>query len=127
MASFAGPSASLHPELTIQELIRFQGTFKAWRAGFVPEELLSSAGMQKHLHRPFKDLSSGMKQRVELALAMASNSPLLVLDEPCANLDVSGQSWFKDQLNKLKGIATVVICSNHRKEDYTDPDLQIVL
>lgn len=127
MARFAGPSTSLHPELTVEELIQFQGMFKDWRTGYSIQDLLSSAGIEKHMRRPYKDLSSGMKQRVELALAMASDSPLLVLDEPCANLDEHGQSWYQDRLNALHGHVTVVICSNHREEDYTSPDLVLSL
>lgn len=50
-------------------------------------ELLLQVGLQDHANRWPHELSGGMKQRLALARALAMNVPLLLLDEPFANLD----------------------------------------
>lgn len=119
------PANDLHPELTISELITFQGQFRAWR--HEPLDLLTRADMGKHLNTAFRTLSSGMQQRVKLALALASDSELIVLDEPCANLDEAGKAWYRECVLAVKGSITLVICSNNRLEDYISPDVVLEL
>lgn len=64
------------------------------------------------------ELSGGQKQRVSLAGVLVSNTPILLLDEPLANLDpASGLSTMKlvDKLNKNYGCSIIVI--EHRLEE----------
>lgn len=68
-------------------------------------------------HRP-QDLSGGQKQRVSLAGVLIDESPILLFDEPLANLDPkSGQDTIEliDQLHREQGTTTVII--EHRLED----------
>lgn len=68
-------------------------------------------------HRP-KDLSGGQKQRVSLAGVLVDESPILLFDEPLANLDPkSGQDTIDliDQIHKESGATTLII--EHRLED----------
>lgn len=119
------PAVSLHPQLTIAELIAFQGQFRPWASPSAAEELLDKAGLSRHINKAYRDLSSGMQQRVKLTLALASQTGLIVLDEPCANLDASGVAWYRKAIQEIRGNTTLVICSNDRKEDYIDPELII--
>lgn len=119
------PATTLHPLLTISELISFQGQFRTWR--HEPLGLLKRANLGPHLGTAFSTLSSGMQQRVKLALALASDSGLIVLDEPCANLDEAGKAWYQECVQAVKGLTTLVICSNNRKEDYISPDVVLEL
>lgn len=68
-----------------------------------------------------------MQQRVKLTLALAAHAGLIVLDEPCANLDSSGIAWYREALAERRGTTTLVVCSNDREEDYIDPDLILEL
>ena len=119
------PATDLHPELSISELIAFQGNFRTWRED--PVAMLDRAEMGQYLGTAFRTLSSGMQQRVKLALALASDSELLVLDEPCANLDEAGKAWYRECIQAVKGRTTLIICSNNRKEDYISPDVFLEL
>lgn len=115
------PATTLHPQLTISELVGFQGQFRAWR--HEPLDLLKRANLSPYLNSAFHTLSSGMQQRVKLTLALASDSELIVLDEPCANLDEAGKAWYRECTAAIKGTTTLVICSNNRQEDYISPDV----
>lgn len=68
-------------------------------------------------HRP-QDLSGGQKQRVSLAGVLIDESPILLFDEPLANLDPkSGQDTIDliDRLHRQEGTTTIII--EHRLED----------
>ena len=126
-ASFTGPSTSLHPHLSIEEILRFHGTFRNWRQDAYPVTSLHDAGLQSHMHIRFAELSSGMKQRVLLTVSLCTASGLIVLDEPCANLDRAGIDWYREQLMNFPEQTTLVICTNDRQEDYIQADTTLSL
>ena len=75
-------------------------------------DLLSLLSQRPH------DLSGGQKQRVSLAGVLIDESPILLFDEPLANLDPkSGQDIIEliDQIHKEEGTTTLII--EHRLED----------
>lgn len=66
--------------------------------------------------KPFRSLSGGMKQKLLVALAFASDASLLILDEPTASLDAGARSRFETLLDEVATNATVLLCS-HRLEE----------
>ena len=64
----------------------------------------------------FRDLSGGMKQKLLAAMALASDAPILVCDEPTANLDGDARVAFFEQLAERPKGSVVVLCS-HRIEE----------
>lgn len=64
----------------------------------------------------FTDLSGGMKQKLLAAMALASEAPVLVCDEPTANLDGEARAAFFEQLAERPRSSIVVLCS-HRLEE----------
>ncbi|MBS5366349.1 MAG: DUF3744 domain-containing protein, partial [Streptococcus mitis] len=85
------------------------------------EEALSALRhmkMEEYANRHIADLSGGQKQRVSLAGVLIDESPILLFDEPLANLDPkSGQDIIEliDQIHKEEGTTTLII--EHRLED----------
>ncbi len=68
-------------------------------------ELLETLGIpnpEKIVHQYPHNLSGGMKQRVVIAIALASEPVLLIADEATSNLDVTVQAQILDLLNELK-------------------------
>ncbi len=68
--------------------------------------------------RPLRNLSSGQRQRLLLAVAVCTDAPLLLLDEPCNHLDAEGQEWFAHmlgaELDAPQGSARMLfVASNH--------------
>jgi ATPase subunit of ABC transporter with duplicated ATPase domains len=66
----------------------------------------------KHL----ANFSSGMKQRVKLALAFFTMSDLLFLDEPTTNLDADATAWYHYQLKNVPSQSVIFIASNQSSE-----------
>ncbi|MGB3544107.1 ABC transporter ATP-binding protein, partial [Rubrivirga sp.] len=93
---WAGPYFELPEELTIAEFLKFHFTQKA-----VLKELGGVAQVQEftglgHVrNRQLLDCSSGMRQRILLASALYSATPVLLLDEPTVTLDEAAARWFQ--------------------------------
>ncbi|MBK9260578.1 MAG: ABC transporter ATP-binding protein [Polyangiaceae bacterium] len=64
----------------------------------------------------FRDLSGGMKQKLLAAMALASNAPILVCDEPTANLDGDARNAFFQELDRRSRDSIVILCS-HRIDE----------
>jgi len=64
----------------------------------------------------FRDLSGGMKQKLLAAMALATEAPILVCDEPTANLDGDARASFLEQLGERAPTDVVIMCS-HRPEE----------
>ncbi|MBI2373966.1 MAG: ABC transporter ATP-binding protein [Deltaproteobacteria bacterium] len=68
--------------------------------------------------RPFRLLSGGMKQKLLLALALAAEPELLVMDEPAASLDVRARHRFFELLGSLPEDVSLIL-SSHRLDELT--------
>ncbi|NBQ48017.1 MAG: ATP-binding cassette domain-containing protein, partial [Sphingobacteriia bacterium] len=69
-------------------------------------------------HKFIRQYSSGMKQRLKLALALLADTPLLLLDEPLSNLDRSGAAWYQQMITDYTAKRTVIVCSNAIEEEH---------
>jgi ABC-type multidrug transport system ATPase subunit len=114
IVSFTAPYVNIIEELTLVEHLNFHFTFK--KKAIELKEMAQRAGLEKAWNKPVKDFSSGMKQRLKLCFALFSNSSLILLDEPTANMDESGIAWYKKEIDKIIGKATIIIASNQRYE-----------
>ena len=65
------------------------------------EGALEAAGVEHLANRVFNDLSGGEKQRVVIALTLAQEAPILLLDEPTAHLDIRYQIEILELLRRL--------------------------
>ena len=115
--SIAAPYLGLYEDLSLREAIATHARFKPLRAHIAVEELARIAYLEKNLEKPLRNFSSGMKQRLKLALAIFSDTPLLLLDEPASNLDAQGIAWFRDLLVKHLDQRTLLVASNRQAEE----------
>ncbi|OGR84979.1 MAG: hypothetical protein A2901_07000 [Elusimicrobia bacterium RIFCSPLOWO2_01_FULL_54_10] len=72
-------------------------------------------------------LSGGMKQKLALALALIADPAVLVLDEPCSNLDLKSRREFLEVLKGLKGTRTLLVTSHRLDEVLALADRVVVM
>ena len=77
---------------------------------------LAGVGLAGFERRRSMTLSGGEQQRLALAGAIAPGPPVLVLDEPTANLDPAGSRAFFDRLAALRAGSTTIVLVEHRVE-----------
>lgn len=114
--SIASPYLELVEEMTLIEMIDFHFSFKKRLNNLSSQEIISLLGLEKSTHKEIRHFSSGMKQRLKLALAVLSDVACILLDEPCSNLDKQGINWYQELLNKYTLDRTLIICSNQEYE-----------
>lgn len=114
--SFAAPYLDLVEEFTLEEQIAFHFKFKNYRAGLTAGMLVELLGFEKYTKRQIRYFSSGMKQRVKLALAFCSDTPMLLLDEPVTNLDAVGTAWYLELVEQFCKDRLTLVCSNQPRE-----------
>jgi ABC-type multidrug transport system ATPase subunit len=112
LVSWAGPYLELVEELSIEDFFRFHFNIKAPLPGIKIEEIPALIELDSFRRRKIRDCSSGMRQRVLLASALYSNTPVLMLDEPTVTLDSEAIEWFHQQLNQYGTGRLVLIASN---------------
>ncbi len=110
--SYAAPYIELIEEFTLEEAIDFHRRFKPLREGLDTPALIGLLGFQRARAKQVRYFSSGMKQRLKLALAICSQTPLLLLDEPSTNLDEQGIAWYLDLVDRYAEGRLIVVASN---------------
>ncbi len=125
--SLTSPSLELPEEFSFPEIINFHKQFKAFPGNLTTSDVVRYSGLQDFNGKSIKEYSSGMKQRVKLVLAILPETKLLLLDEPCTNLDKESRAWYKLLLEEYGAGKTVVVASNHNPEEYTNDFIAINL
>ena len=115
--SYAAPYIDLIEEFTLSEMLRFHRQFKPFLKNITAENIIGLLAFPKAKNKEIRHFSSGMKQRLKLALALCTDASLLLLDEPTTNLDRQGVDWYLQLIEKYLGDRTVVVASNVA-EDY---------
>ena len=110
--AYAAPYIDLIEELTLLEAIRFHQQFKPLLPGMETDSIYQLLGFKKAKRKQIRHFSSGMKQRLKLALALCSDTALLLLDEPTTNLDTEGIQWYRSLIDRFAQNRTLVIASN---------------
>jgi ABC-type multidrug transport system ATPase subunit len=112
--SLAAPYLELIEEMTTDEFLTFHASFKPL---IVPkEEALHIVGLHKAANKQIRYFSSGMKQRLKLAQAFFSDTPVLLLDEPTTNLDADGTLLYHQLIQNYTNNKLVIISSNDQQE-----------
>ena len=114
--SIAAPYLELVEELTTIEHFKFHATFKSLVDNLSIQEMIQLIRLENATHKQIRYFSSGMKQRLKLALAIFSTSPILLLDEPCSNLDKEGYALYKELIQKYAMHKLIIVGSNDPEE-----------
>jgi ABC-2 type transport system ATP-binding protein len=98
--------------LTPRELIRYHAA--RYDAYPDPAAVCARVGLgRSELDRPFERLSGGQQRRVCVAMAIAHEPALLLLDEPTAGIDPAGRRALWDELERIGEAGTTMIITSH--------------
>lgn len=111
--SYSAPYLDLPEELTVAEMVAFHIQMRVLH-GITAADLLQAIDIPAT--KEIRDCSSGMKQRVKLALAYYTQSDILLLDEPTANMDHHWRDWTNTLVKNDPQQRIVIICSNEEYE-----------
>jgi ABC-type multidrug transport system ATPase subunit len=110
------PQEAIYYDMSVQSTLVFYARLKKVSpARVVP--LLEKIGLMEHARKPVPALSGGLKQRLALAIALLSDPPLLLLDEPTANLDARSRREYLTLLKELRKEGKTLLFASHRLEE----------
>jgi len=110
------PQEAIFYDLSVQATLEFYARLK--RADLSrASSLLHRVGLADHINKPVPALSGGLKQRLALAVALLADPPILLLDEPTANLDAKARSDYLSLLAALHHEGKTLIFASHRIEE----------
>lgn len=111
------PQVAPQISATVDELVATVTTTRGLsRAAVAAEASALALDLETVRGRAFRLLSGGMKQKLLIALALAAQPALYVLDEPTASLDAASRERFFARFAERAAGATVLLCS-HRLEE----------
>lgn len=110
--SFCAPYLEVIEEMNLIEFLEFHNQFKALLPSFDAKKIISEIGLEGAAAKQIRYYSSGMKQRVKLAQAIFSDAAIILLDEPCSNLDVKGIELYHSLITRYCKERLVIVCSN---------------
>jgi heme exporter protein A len=107
------PYLQMYDEFSARENIQFALAIRGRRVDDTwIDELLQRVGLFERRHDAVRTYSSGMKQRVKYAFALAHRPPVLLLDEPMANLDSEGTAIVRDIMSTQRNEGILVVATN---------------
>lgn len=117
LVGFVPQELSFHDDLTVAQTLVFYARLKKVASGYDFTPMLERLELLPHIQKRVRDLSGGLKQRLALALALLADPPILVLDEPTSNLDISAREDFLHFLHDLRDSGKTLVFSSHRLEE----------
>jgi sodium transport system ATP-binding protein len=113
-------SSGLYPWLSVREMLLFFADLYAVPAAVARgnlERLTRLLGLEDFLHQRCATLSTGQRQRVNLARALIHQPPVMLLDEPTLGLDVLGSQIVREYIGHLRNEGKAVILTTHHLDE----------
>ncbi|MBT4072828.1 MAG: nitrous oxide reductase family maturation protein NosD [Chloroflexi bacterium] len=104
---------SFHDDLSVDETIRLYARLRGV-SDSGGREMLERLELSSHIKKQVRQLSGGLRQRLALAVALVGDPPVLLLDEPTANLDAAARREFIVVLDELRQSGKTLIFASHR-------------
>lgn len=100
----------------LPENIQVREAFKlicGWHQKKVSNDLVERFGLHQLSGKQYHHLSTGQKRRLHLALALAANPTLILLDEPTAGLDVQARAQLHNIIRNLREVGVTILLATH--------------
>jgi ABC-2 type transport system ATP-binding protein len=112
--------APLYPEMTVHEYLDFCGDMRQLPSGDARKKAVRNVvevcGLRSFYTKEIRALSHGQKQRVGLGQALLHDPPILILDEPTADLDPNEKREFLTYLRDIGSSRTVILSTHNIAE-----------
>lgn len=112
--AWAAPYTELIEEFTLSEQLKFHKSFKPFDIEI--KEIIEKLGFSNTQSKTIRFFSSGMKQKLKLALAIYSSAKIVFLDEPTSNLDKQNSEWYLKEIDTILNKKVLIIASNQESE-----------
>lgn len=103
-------SASLPAHIKGMEAVHL---FAKWNKAAVDPSMLAALGVNDLASKQYREMSTGQKRRLHLALALISNPDIVFLDEPTAGLDIEGRISLHEYIRTLKAQGKTILLASH--------------
>ncbi len=110
------PQSPAFYDLSAREVVRLVARLRGVRLAD-PRESLARVGLAEDADRAVRTFSGGMQQRLSLAAALIGDPPVLLLDEPTANLDAEARERLLELLSAFHGAGKTLLLSSHRPQE----------
>lgn len=85
----------------------------SWHGEAARNDLIQKFALEDLLAKKYRELSTGQKRRLHLALALVNHPEVLVLDEPTAGLDVQSRVQLHEEIRSIKSQGITVLLATH--------------
>jgi heme exporter protein A len=117
LIGLVSPYLQMYDEFSPRENLQFALSVRGMAPSFSRiQPLLEKLQLKGRVDDPVRTFSSGMKQRVKFAFALIHHPPILILDEPMANLDAKGIELVREIMEDHCKHGVLVVATN----DITD-------
>lgn len=116
--AYCAPDQALLADLTVKEHVALHQKLRTALPECDVHTVMELALLEEKGHVRVRDLSSGMRQRLSLALAFSTDCAALFLDEPTSHLDRAGKTWYTQLVSKWQRGRSLVVASNHDSGEY---------
>lgn len=103
-------SASLPAHIRGMEAVRL---FAKWNRAAADPSMLAALGVNNLANKQYREMSTGQKRRLHLALALIGNPDIVFLDEPTAGLDIEGRISLHEYIRTLKARGKTIVLASH--------------
>jgi len=121
------PQQAAFSDVRARDVLAFVAKLRRIDPGRI-RAMLAVVGLADHALDRVRTFSGGMRQRLALAVALLPDPPVLLFDEPTANLDRDGQELFHHLVVRLRRDGHTLVLASHRREEVaelTDRALQL--